>query len=119
MDGMQWPPYDVCGRSVPRAHGRLLQMEDDVTEYWDTRLNEERNRAGINQGQEVQQPEKATVIGQEANPMAWQWGHGECLPDIRYMVVAKRFDNIRMLLDWILHPTADDLVGRTNWRETG
>ena len=40
------------------------------------------------------------------------------MPDSRYMVVAKKFDNIRMLLDWTLYPPVDDLVGKTNWRET-
>ena len=97
MEESRWPACDICGQTVTRGNGRLLLKEDDVTEYWDSRINGEKKRAG---------------------PMPWQWGHEECLPDSRYMVVAKRFDNIRMLLDWTLYPPVDDLVGRTNWRES-
>ena len=119
MDGFQWPTCDVCGQSVPRANGRLLLKEDDVTEYLDSRINEEKKRAGLNQGQELNGSEAVSVnVPFEAHAMRWQWGHEECLPDSRYMVVAKKFDNIRMLLDWTLYPPVDDLVGRTNWRET-
>ena len=118
MDGMQWPACDVCGKSVPRANGWLSLKEDDVTEHLDSRINERKKKAGLNHGQELDQPDGTFEIGLEASPMPWQWGHKECLPESRYMVVAKRFENIRMLLDWTLCPPVDDLVGRTNWRET-
>ena len=108
MDGFPWPACDVCGQSVPRANGRLLLKEDDVAEYLDSRISEEKSRAGLDQGQGLN----------GADTMPWRWGHEECLPDSRYMVVAKKFDNIRKLLDWTLYPPVDDLVGRTNWRET-
>ena len=119
MDGFQWPACDVCGQSVPRANGRLLLKEDDVTEYWDYQINNEQRKAELNQGRELGS-EGLSASGVPSGPDAvpWQWGHEECLPDSRYMVVAKKFDNIRMLLDWTLYPPVDDLVGRTNWRET-
>ena len=120
MDGFQWPACDVCGQSVPRANGRLLLKEDDVTEYWDYQITNAQEKTGLNQGQEQNETDAMSVNGVPYGPdtMPWRWGHEECLPDSRYMVVAKKFGNIRMLLDWILSPSVDDLVGRTNWRET-
>ena len=120
MEESRWPACDICGQTVTRGNGRLLLKEDDVTEYWDSRINEERKRAGLIQGQALSGSDAMSVNSapSEADRMPWHWGHEECLPDSRYMVVAKRFDNIRMLLDWTLYPPVDDLIGRTNWRET-
>ena len=119
MEESRWPSCDICGQTVTRGNGRLLLKEDDVTEYWDSWINEEKKRAGLNPGQELNGSDAMLVnVPSGADTMPWHWGHEECLPDSRYMVVAKKFDNIRMLLDWTLYPPVDDLVGRTNWRET-
>ena len=113
MEKSPWPLCDVCKQTVPRAIGRLLLKEDDVTEYGNSWISEDKNTA--------QRERPASITGgpsPESETIPWRWGHEECLPDSRYMVVAKKFDNIRMLLEWTLNPVGNELIARTNWRET-
>ena len=48
----------------------------------------------------------------------WHWGHEKCLPESRYVVIAKKFDNVSQLVDWTYQLLNDALVTKTNWRET-
>ena len=73
---MNLPPCDMCGQHVPIAQGRLLLKEDDVARRWN---------------QEIDMEEKT---------IQWHWGHEQCLPDNRHVIISKRFDNIGQLLNW-------------------
>ena len=98
MDEIAWPPCDTCGRSVRKASGRLLLREVDVIEHLERRINE-------------------NSIG-DGPTIPWHWGHEECLPDSRYMIVAGNFENMRTLLNWTFRPLEDELIALTNWPET-
>ena len=113
MDRVKWPLCDICGQTVPRANGCLLLKEDDVTEHGNSWMSGDKNTA-----KREHPVTTAKSLTPETDAIPWRWGHEECLPDSRYMVVAKKFDNIKMLLDWTLDPVDDELIARTNWRET-
>ena len=85
MFAMKLPPCDICRQHVPIAQGRLLLKEDDVARYW-------------NQKTEIQE-----------KSIPWHWGHEQCLPDSRHVIISKRFDNIGQLLDWMAQLLRDPL----------
>jgi len=44
MDRIAWPACDVCGQSIQWARGGLVLREDDLTEYWDVPIDQQRQR---------------------------------------------------------------------------
>ena len=82
---MKLPPCDICGQHLPIEQGRLLLKEDDVARYWNQKID------------------------MEQKSIQWHWGHEHCLPDNRHVIISKRFDNIRQLLDWTAQLLTDPL----------
>ena len=117
---MELPRCDACGESVPIAEGRLLLKEDDVNRYWSHQLRaEERmNRIGGEQELDGHAGLPGRHLPLEADAIPWRWGHERCFPESRYVVIAKRFENIGQLVDWTHQLLNDALFTKTNWRET-
>ena len=117
---MELPRCDVCGESVPIAEGRLLLKEDDVNRYWSHQFEAEEETNRISGKQELDGRRGLSVrrLPREADAIPWRWGHERCLPESRYVVIAKRFENIGQLVDWTHQLLNDALFTKTNWRET-
>jgi hypothetical protein len=117
---MNTPKCDICKNYVRLADGRLLLKEDDVNRYWSHQLKFEEmaNQANskVRTGGFCHSITKETSMVNDAIP--WHWGHKKCLPENRYVVIAKKFDNVSQLVDWTYHLLNDALVTKTNWRET-
>ncbi|MCZ6789446.1 MAG: hypothetical protein O7F09_07200 [Chloroflexi bacterium] len=105
---------------MPIAEGRLLLKEDDVDRYWSHQLEEEERTDRIN-GKEEPHRSRGLLVKRppvEADAIPWRWGHERCLPESRYVVIAKRFENMGQLVDWTHQLLNDALFTKTNWRET-
>ena len=76
MHEMKLPPCDICGQRLLIEQGRLLLEEDDVARFWNQKVET------------------------DGKFIPWHWGHEQCLPDSRHVIISKRFDNIGQMLDW-------------------
>ena len=117
---MDTPKCDICKNYVQLTDGRLLLKEDDVNRYWNhqLRFEEMANQASLKVGVGgfCHSVTKGASMVNDAIP--WHWGHEKCLPESRYVVIAKKFDNVSQLVDWTYQLLNDALVTKTNWRET-
>lgn len=113
---MKLPNCDVCGKPVDLERGALAVADHEAS----TRVRviaASRQEyiyfpPGDSKGLNVITPE---MMRQVPSPLAWTWGHVQCVQDRGYCIAASRLDSAEKALWWTRHLSSRGWFEGTDW----
>lgn len=110
MAKKQWPPCEICGKSVSTKEGVLVVYLKEIDQFQKERDAWERDHPFDDSGiRAISFPTNYPAL------VKWHHGHSKCLPEGFYYIPYSRFDTPAKALSWTLHLMGKRWLRSTHW----